>query len=330
VSTPIALAFFALSLLATLYAAWIFADRLDRLGTRLGLPEALLGLLTAAGADAPELSSAIVAIARGDHEVGFGVVVGSNLFNIATMIGLSALVAGGVRLRRESLALEGSVAGAVALLAFLLAVGAIPAWAAAALVALVVVPYVVAIAAGTHRLRSLPLAPRVRRALEAALGDAHGHEHPHGHQLWLPLLVIPPALAAIVLGSIGMVHSALLLGDRWGVPRVVVGTLVLAGLTSIPNAYTGIRLGRRGRGAALVSETMNSNTINLVGGVVVPALVIGAVSLSSLEVTDFAWLLVTTAVAIALLWPRRGAGRAAGILLLVSYAVFVVVQATHP
>jgi cation:H+ antiporter len=127
-----------------------------------------------------------------------------------------------------------------------------------------------------------------------------------------------------------MVESALTLGDRWSVPDAIVGMLVLAGLTSIPNAYTGVRLGRAGRGAALVSETMNSNTINLVGGVVVPALVIGAVSLSSLEVTDFAWLLVTTAVAIALLWPRRGAGRAAGILLLVSYAAFVVVQATRP
>jgi hypothetical protein len=36
--------YFVESLIATLYAAAVFAERLDRLGARLGLPEALLGL----------------------------------------------------------------------------------------------------------------------------------------------------------------------------------------------------------------------------------------------------------------------------------------------
>ena len=62
-STGLAAVYFVVSLIATLYAAAVFAERLDHLGARLGLPEALLGLLTAAGADAPELASAIAAIA---------------------------------------------------------------------------------------------------------------------------------------------------------------------------------------------------------------------------------------------------------------------------
>jgi cation:H+ antiporter len=140
------------------------------------------------------------------------------------------------------------------------------------------------------------------------------------------LLVIPPAVAAIVLGSVGMVHSALLLGDRWHVPRVVVGTLVLAGLTSIPNAHTALRLARHGRGAALVSETMNSNTINLVGGVVVPALFVSVATLSHLEILDYGWLLGVTALAVAMLARPGGARRADGALLLAVYAGFVAVQ----
>ena len=72
----------------------VFARRLDHVGLRLGLPEALLGLLTALAADAPEISSAISALVQHEHAVAVGVVVGSNAFNLAAMLGLSAVVTG--------------------------------------------------------------------------------------------------------------------------------------------------------------------------------------------------------------------------------------------
>ena len=136
-SNGLAAAYFVVSLIATLFAAAVFADRLDTLGARLGLPEALLGLLTAAGADAPELSSAIVALAAGSKSVGLGVVLGSNLFNIASMIGVSAVVAGRLRLHREALALEGGVAAAATLIVGLLVLRVLPAWLALVLLLLV-------------------------------------------------------------------------------------------------------------------------------------------------------------------------------------------------
>src|SRR3954470_1470765 len=102
------LLFFA-SLAVTLAAAAFFAKRLDVLGLRLGLPETLLGLLTALAADAPEVSFAIAALGKGENSTGGGVVVGSNVFTLAAMIGLSAIVCGSVRLRREPLVVEGAV-----------------------------------------------------------------------------------------------------------------------------------------------------------------------------------------------------------------------------
>ena len=75
-------------------------------------------------------------------------------------------------------------------------------------------------------------------------------------------------------------------------PKVLVGVLVLAVVTSLPNAYTGVRLGRSGRGSALVSETVNSNTINLVGGLAIPALFVTVSIRSGLERADGIWLLV--------------------------------------
>jgi cation:H+ antiporter len=122
------------------------------------------------------------------------------------------------------------------------------------------------------------------------------------------------------------VHTALTLSHRYGVPDAVVGAVLLAVLTSLPNAYTGVRLGRARRGAALVTETMNSNTINLVGGLAIPALFVALGGFSTLAVVDIAWLLVATAGAILLLGRRSGMGVRAGILLLAVWAGFAVVQ----
>ncbi len=302
-STGLAAVLFVVSLAATLYAAAVFAERLDHLGERLGLPEGLLGLLTAAGADAPELATAIAALATGAKSAGLGVVVGSNVFNIGAMIGISALVCGNVRIQRDALALEGGVALGVSLVVVLLVFGVLPAWAAVTLALLLLIPYA---------------AVALRRELGA-------RRHPEGVDM-RAVLLIPPALAIIVLGSIGMVHTGLQLGHAAGIPNLLVGVLVLAVVTSLPNAYTGIRLGLARRGAALVSETMNSNTINLVGGLAIPALFVTVAGGSGLERADGVWLLAATAIALVLLAPRRGMGRAGGMLLVASWIAFAAVQ----
>src|ERR1700761_2936754 len=95
-SPAVAVPLFAVSLGVTLAAARLFARRLDRLGIRFGFPEALIGLLTALAADGPNISSALYALIQGAHSVGVGVLVGSNAFQLAAMIGLSGVLAGSV------------------------------------------------------------------------------------------------------------------------------------------------------------------------------------------------------------------------------------------
>jgi cation:H+ antiporter len=322
VSTGLEGVYFVVSLIATLYAASVFADRLDHLGARLGLPEGLLGLVTAGAADAPELASAIAAVATGAQSIGFGVVVGSNVFNLGAMIGLSAIVAGRVKLRREALALEGGVALGVAVVVVLLGFGVLPAWAAVTASFVLLLPYVAVVALAEGHILSV----RQRLALRRTMGERHRRERVRGRELWVPMLLLPPAVAVIVLGSIGMVHSAIRIGHTAGIPDVLIGTLLLAVVTSLPNAYTGIRLGRAHRGSALVSETMNSNTLNLVGGIAIPALFVTIAAESRLEHADGIWLLVVTAVALVLLSRRGGITRAGGAVLLASWVAFALVQ----
>jgi cation:H+ antiporter len=192
-------------------------------------------------------------------------------------------------------------------------------WPALALLAVVLVPYVVLLWLGPAR------SPR---PFLRFFGERHRPDHrlAQGEKVLVPALTLVPAIAVIVLGSTGMVEAALNLGQRWSIPDVIVGTIVLAVLTSIPNAYTAARLAFQRRGSAVVSETLNSNTVNLVFGVSVPALFVGLGSTGALARFDVGWLVLVTAVVIALLARRAGVGRSAGLAILALYAVFVAVQ----
>jgi cation:H+ antiporter len=304
VSVALAAIGFVLSAAVTLWAAAIFAKHLDSVAIRLGMADALLGLLTALAADGPEVASAVTALVRGEHQVGVGVVVGSNAFNLAAMIGGGAIAAGRIRARPASLRLEAVMAAAALAAAGGVVTGVVGPWPALAALTCVLVPYVWLVA----------------RSDDDAGHPAHPREA--DHPLARALAVMAAGLIGIVVGSVVMVDTALVVADHVGVSRAFVGIVVLGVLTSLPNAYTAIRLARMQRGDATVSETMNSNTINLVAGVLIPAVVLGAGAVASGGGT-LAGVAVMTAVTLAFLVPRRGIGAGGGAVLIALYAVFV-------
>jgi cation:H+ antiporter len=303
----LAVPLFVLSLVVTLTAARLFARRLDRLGVRFGFPEALIGLLTALAADGPEISSALTALIKGAHDVGVGVLVGSNGFNLAAMIGLSALLTGRVWLARKVLMLEGMVGLLITVVAGALLLGWLSPGVAAGGSALVVIPYLVIVLAGA---RAAP-GPQEHPTPETTPSPTHH---------LLGLIVVDAAL--IIAGSVGMVQTALTLAGHWHVSHAILGVLILGPLTSIPNAATAVRLGLAGRGAALVGETFNSNTINLAAGVVIPSLFVTLAAVSTLAKLQLAWLLVATLLTLSLLARREGMERAGALALILMYLAF--------
>jgi cation:H+ antiporter len=325
---PVVLAvpLFLVSLSVTLAAARLFARRLDRLGVRFGFPEALIGLLTAVAADGPNVSSALFALAKGAHDVGVGVLVGSNAFQLAAMIGVSALLAGGVLIPRETLALEGLVGLFMTMLAAALLFRWLSPLASVLIAALVIAPYLALVIAGAGLLDRLhagsrsPLA-RLARALHEHPGperDVDTSSNPTHHLLGL--IVVDVTL--IIAASAGMVQAALSLGADWHIANTVLGVLILAPLTSLPNAVTAIRLGLAGRGAALVGETFNSNSINLGVGVIGPSLFVTFTALTSVGKEQLAWLLAMTIATLVLLGGKRGMGRAGAAALILLYFAF--------
>lgn len=326
-STAVALLVFLVGLAVSLGASELLVRGFGRLGTNVGLAAGLVGLLTALGADAPEISSAITALLSGAKDVGLGVILGSNLFNLAALLGFSAVVAGRVSFRRILLVLDASVAlWATLVVGLLLLVGLAPI-VALVLVLAVFLFYVFLLAAEPHRVDRLLLPRQMRHRLAAAARVIHGdlERSERRDALWGPVWWIIPSIAAIVAGSFAMVNGALVLGDHWHLSRIFLGAVALAAITSLPNAYAATRMALAGNGTAVVSLAFNSNTLNLLAGVSLPAVLIGGLFSTPGAMADIAWLTALTLVAIGFGYLERGLNRWSGLALIAGYLIFIAV-----
>ncbi len=324
---PVAVQFavFCLGAAVSLATSYLLVTRLERIGERLGLSEALLGMVAALAADAPEITSAVSALAAHQEKVGAGVIIGSNVFNLAALLGLGALVAGRIALHRKVVMLGGTVGLWVAVICLVTTTGSIPPGAGLAAVLAVLLPYLVLLGAGQARLGRLPVARRWADWLAVAI---HQEEqelgeiiHPaHGRRR--DVLVAGAALAVVVAASVAMERSATSLGTHFGVPQIITGGVVLAGVTSLPNAVAAVYLAARGRGAAMLSTTLNSNTLNVTAGLLLPATITGLTP-SVHSVLIAVWYLGLTAVSMAVTYRDGGVRRATGVLIIGSYLVFL-------
>lgn len=87
------LAWIAASLLVLGFGAQFLVDGATSLATAWGVPERVIGLtLVAIGTSLPELASSVVAALRRETDIVLGNVIGSNLFNLAGVLGPAALV----------------------------------------------------------------------------------------------------------------------------------------------------------------------------------------------------------------------------------------------
>ena len=312
--------------LVSLGASWVLVSRLERVGERLGLSEALLGVVAALAADAPEITAAITALANHQKQVGAGVVIGSNVFNLAALLGLSAIVAGRIALHPKVILLSGTVAVWVAAVSLSTVVGSISPVVALTLAVAVLAVYLVALGEGRQGLARLRLPP----AWIDWLGSAVAEEEMELEAAVRPrrgtgqdAIVAGLSLVVVVVASVAMERAASALGDRYAVPEIVVGGLVLAGVTSLPNAVAAVYLAGRGRGAAVLSTALNSNALNVTVGLLLPAAVLGLGQPSRSTTLVAAWYLGLTIFALAIAYRDWGLRRYAGALIVGAYVVFV-------
>lgn len=328
-SVPLLLSVFSVAAAISIFASGVLVVRLERIAHRLALTEAALGLLAAVAADAPEISSSVAALVHHDQGVGVGIIVGSNLFNLAALLGLASLLSVSLPISRSLSTYEGVPAALLALVVAASLFRVISAQWMLVSVVVVTTPYVLLALKGPERVRGRSrVAHLVRRALSEETADLDE--------------VVPPeaatrrdvieAIATVVLvvtASTVMERAGTRLGSRFQLSSLVVGGLVLAAVTSIPNVVAAVYLARRRRAAALISEASNSNTLNVVFGLSLPAVLAGEHFDHSTDPVVASFYLALTIVSYAAVWHFKEMRRSVGVIVIAGYLCFVGFASSH-
>ena len=218
------------------------------LAIRLGLSPLVIGLTVVAyGTSAPELAVSLGAAAGGTTDVALGNVVGSNIFNVLVILGISAVVRAQVvhrRLVQVEVPLMVGVTGLVVVIA--LATGEVGRPAGIALIA-------GGIGFSWWLVRSARRSPQGEP-------DAPGT----GRMGTLPAAgLVLAGLVGLVLGSQAMVGGATSLAADLGVSELIVGLTIVAAGTSLPELATSLVAARRGQTDIAVGNVVGSNIFNL-------------------------------------------------------------------
>jgi cation:H+ antiporter len=282
------------------------------LALRLGLNALVVGLTVIAyGTSSPEMVVSVSASLQDNGAIAIGNVVGSNICNIALILGVCALVsplsASAQIIRREI----PIMIGVSVLLAAMLWDEQLSRLEGGVLFAGIVVYTVLT----------------VREARAETKGKAeqeYGEDFPAGSMgLGKSVLLVVAGLGVLVVASQLFVGGAVVLAKSWGVTEAVIGLTVVAVGTSMPELATSLVAAVRGHGDVAIGNVVGSNIFNVLGILGIAAL-INPIDTSGLSRVDLATMVVA---ALAMLPAARSGGvisRLEGAILLVAYVGYTV------
>ena len=303
----------AAGLAILLTGAWLTVRSASRLAASFGLSPIIIGATVVAfGTSAPEFVVSFFAATRDASGVAVGNVLGSNVANVALVLGASAVVSPMI-VHRRLLRWEIPVLAAATVAMLLVSAdGRVERWEGAIMFAGLVAFVVL----------SLRLWPEPQAAAVDGQRDA-------APSAWRPRLadggLLVLGLAALTVGAQLAVVGAVGLAERANISEVAIGATVVATGTSLPEVATSVVAAFRREHEIAVANVIGSNIFNLLG---VIGLTSGLVSLDierSLYQFELPALVLSTALLLPLAWPRYRIGRPEGVGLLLLYVAFVTV-----
>ncbi|MDI5922499.1 calcium/sodium antiporter [Halomonas sp. LR5S13] len=219
----------------------------SRLAARLGISSLIIGLTVVAfGTSSPELAVSLKAAMDGQAGLAMGNVVGSNIFNVLFILGLSALIVP-MAVAQQLVRIDIPLMVALSVLVLLMSLdGAIGRFDGLVLVT--------ALAAYTTFL--------LRQGRRAASPESTTRTSPP----WvIDLLLVSGGLGLLVIGSRWFVEGAVAFAAYLGVSDQVIGLTIIAAGTSLPELVTSIIAALRGERDIAVGNVVGSNVFNILG-----------------------------------------------------------------
>ena len=317
---------FSLGLAALVVGAEALVRGAARLSLAFGISPLVVGLTVVAfGTSSPELAVSVQSAWSGQVDIAIGNVVGSNIFNVLFILGLSAAITP-LLVNQQLIRQEVPVMIGVSLLLWALAAdGGIGFWDGALLAGLL----------AAYTFLVIRQSRRETRAVQAEYDDAFAKPRGGWDAHWgVQVLLIVGGLALLVLGSRWLVEAAVTFARHLGVSELVIGLTIIAAGTSLPEVATSILAAVRGERDIAVGNVVGSNIFNILAVLGVSAIVAPTTLTVSPAALAFD-IPVMVAVAVACLpvfFTGNLIARWEGLLFVAYYAAYagyLILLATH-
>jgi cation:H+ antiporter len=299
--------------LAALYfgAEWLVRGS-SSLAVRFGVSPLLVGLTVVAyGTSTPELIVSVTAATTGQGGIAVGNVVGSNIFNIGVILGLTALLCP-MRVQLQLLRFDIPVMIAVSLLmVFFFRDGFIQFWEALVFLGLIVVYTVVNI-----RLARRTNDPAVAAEFAAGAPPPTGST---GRDVGL----IVAGLATLIFGSRWFVSGAIDLARLLGWSEAVIGLTIVAAGTSLPELASSLIAAWRKQPDIAIGNVVGSNIYNILATLGASGALAAPLAASGVRLEDTAAMIGFAVVMGVIAWTGQTLRRWEGALLLALYGLYL-------
>jgi cation:H+ antiporter len=287
-----------------------------RLAARTGLSQVVIGLTVVAfGTSAPELAVSVGAAINREADLAIGNVVGSNIANVLLVLGLAALVGGGLAVAQRIVRVDVPIVIGASVLVFVFGLNGELSRIEGIVLLILLAIYLAWTISSAKRGEAPVVDSEYTEALDtetlrasSPLGDAG---------------LVLGGLVLLVVGAQLLVSAATDIAEQLGVSQLVIGLTVVAVGTSLPELATAIIAAMRGHADVAFGNIVGSNTFNVLGilgatALVKPVLIPGQI------VSNDVWIMLgVTGLLVLFAITGWRLIRAEGVVFLAGYAVYV-------
>ncbi len=290
------------------------------LGT--GVSPLFVGLtIVGFGTSTPELTASLAATLKGSSGVSVGNVIGSNLFNIGVILGVTALICP-IHVRLHAVRRDLLIALGVACVPWISAGlgGVLPRWVGWSLVCALLV--YIGWAYWTGRRSSDEEAELAATEVQTTLGIDPGAAGLLA-SVWVNVALIVVGLGLLVAGSHWFVTSAIDLARGWGVSELVIGLTIVSAGTSLPELVTSVVAAWRRNPDIAIGNVLGSNIFNILAVLGASTAVAQQTISPQVLLIDVPLLLMATAALLPIMRTGGVISRREGGVLLGGYGLYL-------
>lgn len=278
---------------------------------RLGVTPLVVGLtIVAFGTGSPEFVVSISSALNNNSGLALGNVIGSNISNIALILGIAALIRP-LKVRAEIVRRETPVMVAVTALFWLLLSDGDLGRIDGAILVFGAVAYTFLTYYLSKQKQQKEVDEEFKEASERSKGSA-----------WRDGLFIVAGLALLIAGAHLLIEGAVTIAKYFGMSEIVIGLTIIAVGTSLPELATSVLAARKNEPDVALGNAIGSNVLNILAVLGITAL-IAPISTAGVRTLDLAVMLGNAVLLNVFLGRKFILDRVEGAILLIGYAIYI-------